>query len=274
MGSAQIVLTPWESKRLIAKGVCQLDSVKKALNVGIIAVSRGTTDAFIVEELLDRPFNKENFVAGAIAPDRLCIIDFNFIKPEVAFIKGELKEVPTDTIIKEMKAGDIFIKGANAVDPFFNTGILVGASNGGTIGKSIGTIIAKGIELICPVGLEKLIITPVDEVASLAGITRVDYSVGMPVGVFPVTTGTTITEIQAFELLTDKEIEAVHIASGGVVGAEGSTVFQISGDADGVAELIEIVKKIKGEPPLNVPIRTCPTCDWPTCPWKGTERPY
>ncbi|MFX1464893.1 MAG: hypothetical protein ACFFA5_00260 [Promethearchaeota archaeon] len=272
---AQIVLTPWESKRLIAKGVAQLESVKNALENGIVAIARGTTDAYVFEELLGKPIDKENFVAGAIAPDRLCLIDFSKIKSEVAFVNGELQEIKTNEIVKEMKAGDVFIKGGNAVDLFFNTGILIGASHGGTIGNSIGQIIAKGIELICPVGLEKLIMTPVDEVASLAGITRVHYSTGMPCGFFPVTTGTTITEIQALELLTDEDIdEVIHIASGGVIGAEGSVVLQISGEDEGVRELIEIVKDVKGEPPLKVPVRTCPTCDWPTCPWKGKQRPY
>jgi hypothetical protein len=271
---AQIVLTPWESKRLIAKGVAQLDSVKKALENGTVAIARGTTDAYVFEELFGKPIDKENFVAGTIASDRLCLIDFTKIKSEVAFVKGELQEIKTNEIVKEMKAGDVFIKGGNAVDLFFNTGILIGASHGGTIGNSIGQIIAKGIELICPVGLEKLIMTPVDEVASLAGITRVNYSTGMPCGLFAVTTGITITEIQALELLTEEDVEVIHMASGGMIGAEGSVVLQISGDEGGVEELIEIVKGIKGEPPLNVPVRTCPTCDWPTCPWKGKERPY
>ena len=68
---AQIVLTPWESKRLIAKGVAQLDSVNNALENGIVAISRGTTDAYVFEELLGKPVDKANFVAGAIAPDRV-----------------------------------------------------------------------------------------------------------------------------------------------------------------------------------------------------------
>ncbi len=271
---AQIVLTPWESKRLIAKGVAQLESVKTALKEGIIAVARGTTNGYVVEELLGRPFDKENFVAGAIVPDKLCLMDFSKIKSEVAFVRGELQEIRTDTIIKDMKAGDVFIKGGNAVDPFLNTGILIGASHGGTIGKTYGTIIARGIELVCPVGLEKLILLPVDEVATFAGINKVDYSTGMPVGLFPITTGTTITEIQALELLVEADVDIMHMASGGVIGAEGSTILQVVGDDEGVKQIIELVKETKGEPPLKVPVRTCPTCDWATCPWKGTERPY
>lgn len=271
---AQIVLTPWESKRLIAKGVAQLESVKTALKGGIIAVARGTTNGYVVEELLGRPFDKENFVAGAIVPDKLCLMDFSKIKSEVAFVRGELQEIRTNEIVKEMGAGDVFIKGGNAVDLFFNTGILIGAGDGGTIGNSIGTIIARGIELVCPVGLEKLIITPVDEVASLSGIHKVGYSTGLPVGLFPVTSGTTITEIQALELLTNEDIDIIHMASGGINGAEGSTVLQISGEDEGVKQLIDLVKQIKGEPPLKVPVRTCPTCDWLTCTWTGQERPY
>ena len=49
---AQICLTPWESRRLIANGVTQLESVKKALTDGIISIARGTTNGYVVEEIL------------------------------------------------------------------------------------------------------------------------------------------------------------------------------------------------------------------------------
>ena len=49
--TAIIVLTPYESRRLIAKGVVVLPEVKRALESHWFVVSRGTTMAYIVEEL-------------------------------------------------------------------------------------------------------------------------------------------------------------------------------------------------------------------------------
>lgn len=43
---AQIILTPSESKRLIAKGVVALDTFKKALKNGWIVVSVGTKHVY------------------------------------------------------------------------------------------------------------------------------------------------------------------------------------------------------------------------------------
>ncbi|KYK36306.1 MAG: hypothetical protein AYK18_11850 [Theionarchaea archaeon DG-70] len=47
----QIILTPWESRRLIAKAVVQLPEVQNALARGIVCIARGTTTSFIVEEI-------------------------------------------------------------------------------------------------------------------------------------------------------------------------------------------------------------------------------
>jgi len=267
---AQICLTPWESKRLIAKGVAQLNTVRKALSDGIISIARGTTNGYVVEELLGISFDKERFVAGGIGPNRICVADLKIAKPEVAIINGELKEIPTSKIIPEMGSGDIFIKGGNAVDPNYNVGILLGSSVGGTIGGVIGSIYAKGIELVLPCGLEKLIPIDVDTAAKAAGQSKINYATGMSTGLFPVY-GTTITEIQAFKLLAN--VDVIPIAAGGIVGGEGSIVLQVSGDEQAVQQIIELVKTIKGEPPLKVALEICKSCQW-TCAWQGTNRPY
>ncbi len=266
---AQIVLTPWESKRLIAKGVTQLESVKKALKEGIIAVARSTTASYVVEELLGEKFDKERYASGLVLPDRLCLIGKTLL-PELAFVKGKVQEVPTNEIVQKMGEGDIFVKSANALDFSFNAGILIGSSVGGTIGRSIGTIYARGIELLIPIGLEKLIPVPVEEVSMQIGISKVNYSTGMPVGLFPIR-GTVITEMDAIELLA--AVDTMPLAAGGILGAEGATIIQVSGEDDEVQKIIDLVKEIKGEPPLKVPTSECWDCDWP-CPWKGADRPY
>jgi len=69
----QIILTPWESKRLIAQAVVRLPEVQDALQHGIVSVARGITTSFIMDELLT-DFNKEQYCIGCIEPTRLCLV--------------------------------------------------------------------------------------------------------------------------------------------------------------------------------------------------------
>ncbi|MDI6811737.1 MAG: hypothetical protein QMD80_08765, partial [archaeon] len=56
-----ITLTPSESKRLIAKGVKNLEEVQRALKHGTIIITLGTTNAYVVEEILnDVPGSETN----------------------------------------------------------------------------------------------------------------------------------------------------------------------------------------------------------------------
>jgi len=263
----QIILTPWESRRLIAKAVVQLPEVQHALQHGIVCVARGTTTSFIMDEIL-KNFQKENYVMGCVEPERLCLVQKENQLPEISFIKGEVKKITSAEIVKDMGSGDVFIKGANAVDCNFEAGILLGSSAGGTIGSVIGAIYAKGINLIIPVGLEKLIPYPVREASLYTGITRVDYSMGMPVGLFPVR-GKVVTEIQALQQFG---ITAIPIASGGVNGAEGATILSIQGENDNVRKILELINEIKGEKPLRIPSGDCPKCDHSSCAWQGKKR--
>src|SRR3990172_3012543 len=79
--SAIVVLTPAESKRIIAKGVAVLPEVKHALTEGVVVISRGTTNAFVAEELVGVPVSKVDYAAGVIA-------------------RGELTTTPPETRLK------------------------------------------------------------------------------------------------------------------------------------------------------------------------------
>lgn len=268
---AQVVLTPWESRRLIAKAVASLDIVKKAMKNGIVAIARGSTSGMVVEELLKGKFSRGNYIAGCVRPQRLCISLNKDTLPEIAFFHGKVKEIPAGEVVKEMGAGDVFIKGANAVDPDLNAGIFLGTPIGGTSGATIGSIYAKGIHFVIPVGLEKLIPVKVNEASLAAGYTKVDYSTGMPVGLFPIR-GQVITEIQAIKSFCD--VEVVPIGAGGMDGAEGSIVLNVSGADSEVENILEIIRKLLGEKPLEIPERRCADCDWGTCRWAGKEKFY
>jgi hypothetical protein len=165
--------------------------------------------------------------------------------------------------LKEMDSGDVYIKTGNALDPEGNVGVFVGSPAGGTIGAAFSICTAKGINLVIPIGLEKQIPTPVREASIEAGIKRVNYSMGMPVGLLPIN-GTVITELEAIKVLTGAS--AIPIGAGGVVGAEGATTMIVKGEETQVKEAVKLVESIKGAklPPISIP--NCIDCVWPTCP--------
>jgi hypothetical protein len=52
---ALFTLTPSESKRLIAKAVAALPEVQEAREHGYLVIGRGSTNAYLIEELLGAP---------------------------------------------------------------------------------------------------------------------------------------------------------------------------------------------------------------------------
>jgi len=128
--------------------------------------------------------------------------------------------------------------------------------------RVLGTAMAKGINIVIPVGLEKMMPTPISKAASEAGIERMDYSMGMPVGLLPLN-GTVVDEIKAFQILTGAE--AIPIGAGGVNGAEGAVTLVIKGSDSRVKKSLQTVDSVKGaEEPLVEP-PDCRDCRYPRC---------
>ena len=265
------VLNPSQSKRLIAHGVVNLPQIHVALESGNIFIGRGGTNAYVLEELSQllptnndnsnteegsAPFNKGDFVAGQIIPGKKYMnwwINAGNRSPEVVIVKGKKSEVEDRLkTIGKFKHGDLFLKGANALDREGVPGVLVGSKDGGTIGTSQGILQAKGIEVICPIGLEKLIFGNITSVQAMMGIENMDMpSEGMPCGMVPMPFATVITEIEALEVMF--ECEVFHIASGGVGGAEGSvSLLIIAYDEDEMARITTFMDEISEEP-LYIP---------------------
>lgn len=230
-GTKIYCLNPSQSRRLIAKGITKLPQIQDALKNHKILVTKGSTNAYILEELyklagINENFNKGDYTAGQIVPGKKFMnwtANPGNKAPEIMLVKGQKKEV-TDRVkeIYEFKSGDIILKGGNAIDSNGVPAVLVGAINGGgTIGSIAGTVIAKGIELICPIGLEKLIMCDLNDLSQIMGAGNMDNPAeGMPCGLFPMPFASSFTEIDALELLFN--CDAYHVASGGVGGAEGS----------------------------------------------------
>lgn len=77
-----------ESKRLIAKAVVAMPEVKAAMQHGRLIVGRGSTNAYIVEELLNTYVEKSHYTVGVITAGTLCVTPEDDRMPEVVFVEG------------------------------------------------------------------------------------------------------------------------------------------------------------------------------------------
>ena len=114
---ALFTLTPAESKRLIAKGIVSIPEVRQAKEEGYLIVGRGSTNAYIVEELMGKSIEKEKYVAGQIIKGIPCVLLQGVRLQPVTFHKSQLLEVEPSTVIDKLGPGDILLKGANAIAP-------------------------------------------------------------------------------------------------------------------------------------------------------------
>lgn len=237
MKQIQITLTPCESKRIIAMGVRKLPVIQQALRKGIILITLGTTNAYVLEELTGKRVDHNRYAAGYIN-GTATVVPQDRRLAAVALKNG--KEISGERIITEMTSEDVVIKGANAVDPDGIAGVMMANPTGGTTGALLGTIMAKGINLVIPVGLEKSIPYSVVDISKRIGIQRCIKATGLPVGMMPLP-GEVITEIEALTLLGADDV--FPIGSGGVEGGEGSVTLCVIGDQ--VEEIFEMVQKVK-----------------------------
>jgi hypothetical protein len=245
-----IVLTPSESKRLLAKAVVSLPEVQWAYAHGRLAVTSGATDCFVLEELTGEKIEPSRFCVGMSAAGMLTMsLEEGRIMGRF-FINGKLAEIPYPEFLKSLGKGDVIIKGATAVDPMGNVGVLMSNETGGAVGAMFGPASARGIPIIAPVGLEKLIAS-VPEAAAGWGQLTLDYSMGIPVGLSSLTNSLVITEIQALTLLA--EVRARLVSSGGIGGSEGAVILLIEGYKENLDRAVAIVEGLKGEPKIEVP---------------------
>lgn len=213
---------------------------------GLIVIIKGTTNSYVAEEILGKEVDKANFRRGVVVPGLLGGAPSSERQiPDVIIEKGRVVQLTLEEAVPKLRGGDVLMKGANALDLFGMAGVYVASDTSGTIGLSIGTLMARGVNLIVPVGLEKLIPTPIHDIVMELGIDRIDMSTGLKMGMMPII-GRVVTEIEAFELLTG--VSAINIGGGGVNGAEGSRTFLLMGDEKSVRKAFKLTKGIIGEP--------------------------
>ena len=277
---AQVTLTPTESKKLIAKGIAAMDLLKKARKHGMVVIHPSSTTLFLLEELTGtRP--EGVWVCGVVLPKGMCISrelqesqfhgrlakeqrsDLGQFPFSWVLENGEYRtSLPLASVLDRMGRGDVYIKGANAIDPDGKVGVLYASEGAGTIGKVIAASRRKGFAILLPIGLEKVIPTPIAQAAKAASRERTDAAMGIPVGLIPVP-GKAVTEVEAIDLLSGAR--AVAVAAGGLGGAEGSVTLVIQGPEGKVNRALQIAREVKGATLPEVLPTDCASCCYPTC---------
>ncbi len=238
-------LTVSESKRLIGKGVARADFVRRAAEEGILAIGSGTTNGYVVEEITGEYFDKKNYVTGRTLPSNYNGPQLTYTHPDLVIRRGERLDVSCSDILPEMGPGDVYSKGANAINYERNqAAVLIGHPTGGGVGGALGTLIASRVRYLHPVGLEKSVNGDLD--AAAASMNRDAQGKGPTLWVVP---GELFTEIEALKVLAD--VDALPISSGGIGGAEGAVWLAAFGEAKALDRTREILETVRGEPPFT-----------------------
>jgi len=275
MTRAFLNFTPALSKGLIAKGVSALPRVREAFEHRKVVISTGSTTSHIYRELSGK-WPEGPLACGMVTGKGLCVgrgmTDFLGAHGHAkywVFEKGSpIQTDDLDEVLAGCTAQDVFMKGANALDPMGQAGVLLGMENGGTMGKAIGHVMAKGIYFVIPVGLEKTVMGSVAGHAGEMGIHRLDYCSGMPVGLM-LLSGEVVSEMKAMEQLA--RVEAFHVAAGGVSGGEGSVALLVKGEKDQVERILDVYNLLKNEAegaPASGPA-LCSDHKWQHCATKN-----
>ncbi|MCX5906360.1 MAG: hypothetical protein NTY64_03995 [Deltaproteobacteria bacterium] len=265
------ILTVAESKRLIGKAVAQMPIVKNALANGMVIIIKGTTDAYVAEEITGKKADHAAFVTGRIEPEK-GTKNLPPTKPvnHAILEKGKLVDISLPDAAKKLKAGDVVIKGANALD-YKNKLAAVNILDpaGGTTGITMPFIIARKVHLIIPVGLEKQVAgdivdltlkmrEPMESLPAPPGGSKAFF----PGYILPsmwLLTGEIVTELEAIKVLTGATAfqssltgaKAFQCSAGGISGAEGAVWLVFRGTRDQVTKALNLVHSIQGEPPYT-----------------------
>ena len=245
------MLTPAESRRLLARAVVALPEVQGAFKKGRLAILSGGTTSFVLEELTWEKIEPSRFSMGMSADGLLTSsIEEGRVNGR-CFVEGAMVDIPYPEFVKTMGRGDAIVKGANAVDASGTVGILLSNENGGAVGSFFGPASSRGIPVIAPVGLEKQVWSVADA-AQGWGQATLDYSMGIKVGYAAVTNALVVTEIQALAVLAG--VQARIVGCGGIAGSEGAVILLLEGDREHLHKAVDLVESIKGEPKIQVPV--------------------
>jgi hypothetical protein len=245
----QFCITTAMGKRLIGQGMARHPEVQQALDGDTLVIIAGTTNGYVAEEVLTsigqaEGFSRVGFRRGVtVAPGaKLPKVDF---PGDVVIVDGKWQQGQTIfDAAEDLRAGDLVLKGANAVDPAGIPAVQIGHPQGGTIVAAVAALIGRRVGLIAPVGVEKRVF---ESVHALARRCNAPGAKGPRLFPFP---GRVFSELDAISLLTGAE--ATLLACGGIYRAEGAAWVGISGTDEQVQAATDLIKSVAQEPPCEV----------------------
>ncbi len=241
--TALVVLPPETSRRLIGEAVAALPQLKRAMANGRIVIAGGGTTRHVVRALLGEDPGHASFAIGWIHDGEFAETPVEGRGPGPYLIEeSRVSRGWPGPVLERFTHGDLYIKGANAIDAEGNVGILLGSPTGGGIGDALPVIYARGAELIIPVSLQKLV-PSIPAAGGKLGQRRVASATGAPLGYMPIMAGfaTVITEIDAVRILYD--LTATMVAAGGADDCEGAVVLHVEGKTSAVESLLETLRR-------------------------------
>ncbi|NDV81146.1 hypothetical protein [Bacteroides sp. 51] len=236
-------LTVAEGKRLIAKGLKHYAPVAENLQKGQVLITTGSTNHYIAEEFLNETLIAGSLLTGHLVPKK------NYTPKQVSqrlgsvyLENGEAKTQPLNESIALLKEGAIAFKGGNLLNyRQKKAAVLVGSPTGGTIGALTPLAESGKIRLIIPIGLEKD--SSEDIEATVARIVELGQTPTLKF--IP---GEVFTEIEAIKAFAN--VEVIHIASGGIGGAEGAVTLLIRGEEEEISKVAKVLEEVQGEAPF------------------------
>ncbi|MBP0968815.1 MAG: hypothetical protein J5744_01585 [Oscillospiraceae bacterium] len=241
----QFYLAPAAGKRLIAKGVAQLDSVKAALRSGTVLIIGGTTNAAVAEELLasigeTEGFDRKGFFRGITVPKGYKYTPRESIGDVVIKDGKWMRGMTVYDACADLRKGDIVFKGANAVNlEDDQAGVLLGSDNIGTAGPVLTAVYGRRVSLIVPVGVEKRVTAPLKDLSDMCNSPDASGLKFLPLP------GDIFTELHAIETLTGAYAEI--LGGGGICGAEGGCYFLAEGTDDQIEKLRAVISEVETE---------------------------
>ena len=240
-----MVVRPEEGLRLIGLAVARMPVVQARTRSGRMAIVGGSTTRHVVWSLTGEDPGQDEFAIGWIRDGALGETPRAGRGPgPVLFEEGVMRRGWPGPLLERFDGEDVYVKGANALDPQGNVAVLMGSPTGGSIGAAMALLQARGGTLIVPVSLQKLV-PSIPAVCGLLGHDRVDRVMGIKVGYMPLMAGsaTVITEISAFRMLTG--VHATLVAAGGVDDCVGASVLHLEGGAEEVERAWHLLQRLR-----------------------------
>lgn len=253
----QFTITPAAGKRLIGQAMASHEVVKEALRSGTVVIVAGTTNGYCAEEILksigqEEGFSRHRFFRGIVLPPHLprseagTLPDTSQFPGDVVIRRGVWERGKTIfDVVDDLKAGDVILKGANALDiTHRKAAVLIGHPQGGTVMAALRAHIGRRVHLFFPVGLEKRVTGDLDEIARrMNAATQTGYRY-LPVK------GEIFTELEAIQILSGAQAEL--IAAGGVAGAEGAVILNVYGTPSEEEKAELVFSRVKDEAPFTI----------------------